>query len=78
MEMTTIEILNRGMKCLVDNVGIVEAEHFISAVMREKFDYTKWQQDYFDQISPDQLHRDAVDFDKEHPYQGKAKIISDV
>ena len=56
MEMTTIEILNRGMKCLVDNMGIVEAEHFISAVMRERFDYTKWQRDYFDQVSPTQLH----------------------
>ena len=34
------EIMNRGMKCLTDQMGIVEAEQFISFVIREKFDYT--------------------------------------
>ncbi|MCR4764358.1 MAG: hypothetical protein K5696_12600 [Lachnospiraceae bacterium] len=75
MEMTTVEVLNRGMECLVNNMGIVEAEHFITIVIREKFDYTKWQREYFDQKSPDQIHREAVEYAKNHPYQGKAKVI---
>lgn len=43
MEMSTIEVLNNGMQCLIENMGIIGAEQFISAIIREKFDYTKWQ-----------------------------------
>ena len=43
--------------------------------MREKFDYTKWQRDHFDKMSADQLHNGAVTYAKEHPYDGKAKIV---
>ena len=46
----TIELLSRGMECLVESLGIVDAEYFIAAVRRERFDYTKWQRDYFDKI----------------------------
>ena len=46
----TIELLSRGMQCLVESMGIVDAEYFIAAVRRERFDYTKWQRDYFDKI----------------------------
>ena len=43
----TIELLSRGMECLVESLGIVDAEYFIAAVRRERFDYTKWQSEYF-------------------------------
>lgn len=75
MEMTTVEVLDRGMRCLVENMGVVEAEHFITIVMREKFDYTKWQRSHYDQIEPEQLHKAAVQYENDHPYQGKAKAI---
>ena len=44
---------------------------------RERFDYTKWQRDYFDRMTPEELMERAVQFSKEHPFQGKkAKILS--
>ena len=46
----TIELLSRGMECLVKGLGVVEAEYFIAAVQRERFDYTKWQREHFDGI----------------------------
>lgn len=46
----TIELLSRGMECLVESMGVVEAEYFIAAVRRERFDYTKWQREYFDKM----------------------------
>ena len=73
MEASTIEIMNLGMRCLVDHLGIIDAERFISAIMREKFDYTKWQREYFDQI-PDINHL-AAEYEKEHPFQGHPKIV---
>ncbi len=38
-------------------------------------DYTRWRQEYFDQIPADQLHAEAVAYAKAHPYQGNAKEI---
>lgn len=37
MTTSTVEIMNKGMKCLTEAMGIVEAEQFISIIMREKF-----------------------------------------
>ena len=77
MEMTTIEVLNRGMECLIKNMGIIEAEQFIAAVMREKFDYTKWQREYFAGKTADQIHEEAVEYAVQNPYKGKAQILKE-
>ena len=42
---TDTEIRVHGLRALVNVLGIVEAEKFISLILREPFDYTKWQQD---------------------------------
>ncbi len=39
-----------GMKALVEHLGIVEAERFVMLIQREKFDYTKWRQDLFNDV----------------------------
>lgn len=48
---STMEILNKGMKCLTEHLGIVDAEYFISAVKRENFDYTEWRKIAFNEYS---------------------------
>jgi hypothetical protein len=40
---TDTEIKLKGLKALITTLGEVEAERFIALVMREPFDYTKWQ-----------------------------------
>jgi hypothetical protein len=40
---TDTVIKNEGMKILIEHLGKVEAERFISLIIREPFDYTKWQ-----------------------------------
>lgn len=47
------ELMSRGMECLTETLGVVEAERFISLVIRERFDYTKWQREYFDKMPPE-------------------------
>lgn len=42
-----IEIVDRGMKFLLEAMGAIETEKFISAIMREKFDYTEWRKNFF-------------------------------
>ncbi len=40
---TDTEIRVHGLRVLVEVLGTVEAEKFISLILREPFDYTKWQ-----------------------------------
>lgn len=75
MAKSTAEIMSKGMRCLTAHMGIVEAEEFISLVIREKFDYTNWQREYFDAKSPDEISREASEFEKKHPFTGKAVRI---
>lgn len=70
--MTTAEVMNRGMKCLTEQMGIVDAEHFISVIIREKFDYTKWQREYFDAKTAEEISAEASDFEKTHPFTSDA------
>ena len=72
MSANMVEIMNRGMKCLTDQMGIVEAEQFISLIIREKFDYTKWQRGYFDGKTPEEISREASEFEQAHPFSGNA------
>lgn len=69
------EIMSKGMRCLTTHMGIVEAEQFISLIIREKFDYTKWQREYFDAKTPEEISREASEFEKEHPFKGRAVRI---
>ncbi len=69
------EIMNRGMKCLTESLGVVDAEHFIALIIREKFDYTKWQREYFDSMKPDEFHESAKEYASTHPFQGNAEKL---
>ena len=71
----TIDIMNRGMQCLTEKLGVVEAEQFISIIIREKFDYTKWQRQYFDAMRPGEFHKNALEYANTHPYMGKAENL---
>jgi hypothetical protein len=51
---------NEGMKVLINNLGRVEAERFISLIIREPFDYTEWQRNLFDNMSVKELSHLAM------------------
>lgn len=68
---SNMEIMNRGITCLLEKLGAVETEQFISAIIREKFDYTKWQQQRFDNMSSDEFQQAAVTYAKENPFSKK-------
>lgn len=40
---TDADIRFEGMRALMQNLGAVEAERFITLINREHFDYTEWR-----------------------------------
>ena len=54
-------IKNKGMSILITKLGKVDAERFISLIIKEPFDYTKWQDTHFDtDISVRELSKNAM------------------
>lgn len=65
------EIRIKGMKVLTRGMGKVEAERFISLLLREPFDYTKWQQHLFDDLTVEELSEKAMEHRKSYKSQKK-------
>jgi len=51
---------SEGMNVLINHLGRVEAERFISLIIREPFDYTEWQRDLFNDVSVRKLSNMAM------------------
>ena len=59
--------MDYGMNCLIEKMGIIDAERFVSILIREKSDYTKWRQRYFGNVSSDDFHAAATAYGKDNP-----------
>lgn len=57
---TDNELRVQGFQTLVDMLGLVEAERFITLVLREPLDYTKWQKDLWPDQSVEEISRAAM------------------
>ena len=58
--MTDTELKIKGFNTLVDTLGEVEAERFISLILREPFDYTKWQKHLWENRSVEDISKAAM------------------
>lgn len=66
MKLSTQEIMQKGIKCLLENLGEVETEYFIFNLKRQTFNYTEWQRDYFAQhFTLNQFLQDAKNIDEQ-------------
>ena len=70
-----VNILEQGFACLVDNLGVIDAEYFISLIKRDDFDYTVWQREYFDKMAAGEFAVKASAYAESHPYTGKALVL---
>ena len=57
---TDTEIRTTGLQLLVKGLGRVDAERFISLILREPFDYTKWQRDLFGDKTVKEISTEAI------------------
>jgi len=55
-------IRNEGTRVLMDHLGLVEAERFIMLIQKEPFDYTQWQEDLFEDMSIDEISKNAAEY----------------
>ena len=58
---TDTEVRIDGLRALVDAMGTVEAERFITLILREPFDYTSWQRHLWAGKSVDEISKAAME-----------------
>lgn len=67
--MTTItdtEVKLKGLDALLEALGEVDAERFITLLNRDPFDYTLWQRNAFQNMSIEQLSANAMKLREKH------------
>lgn len=57
---TDNEVRVRGLRALVDALGTVEAERFISLILREPFDYAIWQRNLWSDKPVEEISKSAM------------------
>ena len=63
---TDTEVKMKGIKALTESLGNVNAERFIALILREPFDYTKWQRTLWEGQSVEDISRNAMKSFKEN------------
>ena len=63
----TAAIMSAGMKLLRENLGLIESEIFIYHLKNERFDYTEWSQNLYDDMLLEEIFNKATEFEQEHP-----------
>ena len=63
-ERTDTVLRQEGMDVLIRSLGYVDAERFISLIIREPFDYTKWRQDHLENEDIRTLSRKAMEYSR--------------
>ena len=63
----TATIMEKGANALLETLGVLGTEQFISTLLKESFDYTEWSREYFANYDPDKFLKDAVEYDKKNP-----------
>lgn len=68
-------LADRCMDVLREHVGTVETETFIYYVRSQSFDYTKWQRDHYDAMTPDEIMNSVEEHSKNHPFKGEKAVV---
>ena len=69
-------IRKEGMEALMKKLGLVEAERFVMLIQDEPFDYTKWQENLFEDKSIETIFAEAAALRARTEKQEKAKAPS--
>ena len=74
-DMQTAAIMSAGMKLLSDNLGVVETEIFISIINTNAFDYTKWRENLWKDLTPRELFESASETKQNYTIPKRIEVI---
>ena len=57
---TDTKLMGQGIEALIEALGALNAERFITLLLREPFDYTKWQRALWEDKSIEDISQMAM------------------
>ena len=66
--------VEKCMDAIRQHVGTVELEEFIYYIRSQSFNYTKWQQEHYDSMTPEQIYSMMEEHSAKHPFEGKKAV----
>ena len=54
-------IRTEGMNALIKTLGLIDAERFMMLIQKETFDYTKWQEGLFEDMTIEEIFNNAAE-----------------
>jgi len=63
---TDVVIRITGMDALIEKLGLLEAERFIMLIQKDTFDYTKWRENLFKDMTLEELSQRAMEYRRNH------------
>jgi hypothetical protein len=66
---STAAVMEEGITALLEKLGVLNTELFISTLLKEPFDYTECRKVHFSvlDIASEDFNRLAIEFDKNNP-----------
>ncbi|MCL2048079.1 MAG: hypothetical protein FWG87_05060 [Defluviitaleaceae bacterium] len=71
----TAAIMSAGMKLLRENLGVVETEIFISIINTNEFDYTKWRENLWEDLTAQELFESASEKVQGYTVPERVKVL---
>ena len=69
-------VRTEGMNTLIKNLGLIDAERFVMLIQKDTFDYTKWQENLFEDMTIEEIYNNAAELRKNNePPRGKPQGI---
>ena len=66
----TTTIMSKGMSYLLEKLGALETEIFISHLLRDPFDYTRWRREnLYTGVSLHELNQKAAQYAKDNQFK---------
>ena len=57
-------VRTEGMNALIKTLGLIDAERFVMLIQKETFDYTKWQENLFEDMTIEEIYNNAAEIRK--------------
>lgn len=74
-DVQTAAIISAGMKLLRDNLGAIETEIFITSISSNEFDYTKWRENLWENLTARELFECAAKTEEKYGVPKGIEII---
>ena len=74
-DMQTAAIISAGMRLLREHMGVIETEIFISSISTNEFDYTKWREHLWEDLTPRELFERAAETEDNYKIPAGIEII---